>query len=191
MNQMARFDSLIAAVLVLPVATVVGCAHGSTPGTRSGAEEFALWGSGFETTAQVNGDGAQGPQVDVGRYDDGATFRGTAFGRPVDVSVTADTVRGEWGSTPLNLEVTSRTPHDFQVTGEVAGVPSTFSFDPERIQGTIGRCAYDLSWSGKSYVGTRSCRGGIQSVTMSLPASVSQWSSADTALLMALLMPEV
>ena len=188
---MVRFDSLIVAVLALPVVTAVGCAHGSTANTRAGSQEFALWGSGFETTARVNADGATGPQVDIGRYDDGATFRGTAFGRPVDVSVTADTVRGEWGSTPLNLEVVTRNPRDFQVTGEIAGVPSTFSFDVDRIQGTIGHCAYHLRWSGTSYVGSRSCRDGVQSVTMSLPASVSDWSSADTALLMALLMPEV
>ena len=188
---MARFDSFVVAVLALPVVTAVGCAHGSTANTRAGSQQFALWGSGFETTARVNADGATGPQVDIGRYDDGATFRGSAFGRPVDISVTADTVRGEWRSTPLNLEVTTRNPRDFQVTGEIAGVPSTFSLDPERIQGTIGHCVYDLGWSGNSYVGTRSCHGGVQSVTMSLPASVSEWSNADTAVLMAPLMPEV
>ena len=164
-----------------------GCAHVEEKPSPGSA--FSLSGSGFETTAQVTANGAVGPQIDVGRYDGGKTFRGTAFGRPVDLSASGQSVRGTFGITPFELDVTDSGPKTFRVTGLVAGVPSTFSADPEQIEGTIGHCSYDLRWAGQSYTGTRSCAGGMQSVDLRLPQTISSWSNTDVAVLMALLMP--
>jgi len=169
------------------LAVAAGCAH--VGGNPSPGSAFSLSGSGFETTAEVTANGAVGPQIDVGRYDDGKTFRGTAFGRPVDLSASGESVRGTFGITPFELDVTDSGPKAFRVTGLIAGVPSTFSADPEQIEGTIGHCSYDLRWAGQSYLGTRSCAGGIQSVALRLPQTISSWSNTDVAVLMALLMP--
>ena len=43
---------------------------------------FQMTGGGGQTSAVITKDGAQGPSIDLGRYDDGATLRGTVAGQP-------------------------------------------------------------------------------------------------------------
>lgn len=195
---MSRRLPRIAALLALDLAATPGCTRGFradpiivNPSARAASQDFSLRGTGFVTTVGVNENGAWGPRIDVGRSAGGRTFRGTASGRAVELVVTTDTVRGDWGDDPLNLDVTVREQHDFEAKGEIAGVPSAFSLTPEQVQGTIGPCSYDLHRSGVAYIGTRSCHGNTQEITMCLPASMWNWPSTNTAALLSLLLPEV
>jgi len=181
---------LVSAPLLL---VAMGCASTGQPKLQtasSGPEQrFTMTGSGFQTTALITKDGAQGPQIDVGRYDGGSTIRGTVLNRPFQLSVdqAAGTATGQWGSGPISVNVTEE-GDQLKVTGLIAGRPSTFTASKERINGTIGLCAYDLTRSGDSYQGSRSCAGGISPVTVQFPSTILEWKPINIAVLMALLM---
>src|SRR5262245_62085088 len=70
---------------VFVVVLAVGCASTSKSKvhtTPAGPEQrFSMVGSGLQTTAVISKSGAQGPQVDIGRFDDGRAIRGTVDGR--------------------------------------------------------------------------------------------------------------
>jgi hypothetical protein len=149
-------------------------------------QQFSISGAGFQTTALITPQGAQGPELNLGRYDGGKTIRGTAFGRTVALSVTETGASGIWGQGPLNFNVTEPTPEEIKVTGLIAGKPSNFTASPDRISGTIGFCSYDLARSGENYVGSRSCSTGISQVTLQFPSTILSWRPIDIAALMAL-----
>ncbi len=156
--------------------------------TSSGPEQrFSMVGSGIQTSALIDKTGAQGPEINVGRYDDGKTIRGTVNGRTIDMSVTGTRAQGVWGSGPINVDV-DESGDQLKMNGLVAGRPSTWSASQEAIQGTIGFCAYDLKRNGETYVGTRSCASGISSVTVTFPTTILEWQPINVAVLMALLM---
>src|SRR5215471_1092356 len=180
-----------ALVLVTALGLAAGCATSSNAKlqTTSGpVQRFSLVGNGFETTAVISKDGAQGPNVDVGRFDNGSAIRGTLNGRPFQLSVdqTAGTATGQAGQGPITLNV-SEEGDRFTCTGLV-GRPSNISISRERITGTIGLCSYDLARSGESYTGSRSCAGGISPVTVRFPATILEWKPINICVLMALLM---
>jgi hypothetical protein len=158
--------------------------------TTSGPEQrFRMVGSGFETSALISKDGAQGPQIDVGRYDDGATIRGTVRNKPFQLSIdqAAGKATGQGGEGPISVNAIEE-GNQLRCTGLIAGRPSNVSASRERIQGTVGFCAYDLGRSGETYVGSRSCAGGISSVTVTFPTSILEWKPINICVLMALLM---
>jgi hypothetical protein len=146
-------------------------------------------GNGFQTTAIISKDGAQGPDVDVGRYDNGATIRGTLHQRPFQLSIdqAAGTATGQGGMGPITVNATEE-GDALKCNGLILGRPSTVTASKERIQGTVGYCAYDLGRSGETYVGSRSCSTGISSVTVSFPPSILEWKPINVCVLMALLM---
>jgi hypothetical protein len=151
-------------------------------------QRFSMTGSGIQTSALVTPEGAQGPQVDLGRYDGGKTIRGTANGKPLSLTVTDNAASGVWAAGPLTINITEEAPEQMKVTGVIAGRPSTFTVTPDRIEGTIGFCAYDLNRSGDVYLGSRSCAGGIGQVTVQFPSTIGTWRPINIAVLMAVLM---
>lgn len=181
--------SHLCTLLVLAVA--VACATTSTSKlqtTSSGPEQrFSMVGSGFQTSALISKAGAQGPQIDVGRYDDGKTIRGKVNGKVIDMTVTGTHAQGILGAGPINLDVDEQ-GDQLKMNGLVAGRPSTWSASREAIQGTIGFCAYDLRRQGETYAGSRSCAGGIGSVTVQFPSTILEWQPVNVGILMALLM---
>src|SRR4029078_5749802 len=112
--------------------------------------------------------GAQGPEINVGRDDDGKTIRGTVNGKTIDMSVTGTHAQGIWGSGPISLDV-DETGDQLKMTGLVAGRPSTWTASQEAIQGTIGFCAFDLRRQGETYVGSRPRAGGGGALARALP----------------------
>lgn len=177
----------LASVLLL----AVGCATTGTSKlqtTSSGPEQrFSMVGAGIQTTALISKSGAQGPEINVGRYDDGKTIRGTVNGKTIDMAVTGTHAQGIWGSGPINLDV-DESGDSLKMNGLVAGRPSTWSASHEAIQGTIGFCAFDLRRQGETYVGSRSCAGGVSPVTVTFPTTILEWQPINVAILMALLM---
>ena len=177
----------LASVLFLAVACAT-TGKSKLQTTSSGPEQrFSMVGSGIQTSALIDKTGAQGPEINVGRYDDGKTIRGTVNGRTIDMSVTGTRAQGVWGSGPINVDV-DESGDQLKMNGLVAGRPSTWSASQEAIQGTIGFCAYDLKRNGETYVGTRSCASGISSVTVTFPTTILEWQPINVAVLMALLM---
>jgi len=173
------------------VVLAVGCASTSTSKvhtTPSGPEQrFSMVGSGIQTTAVISKDGAQGPSINVGRYDDGKAIRGTVNNVPLNISVSGTHAEGQWGSGPLTVDVDEQADQ-LKMTGLVAGRPSTWTASREAIQGNIGLCSYDLRRQGDAYLGGRSCAGGIAQVTVQFPSTITEWQPVNIGVLMALLM---
>lgn len=157
--------------------------------TSSNPEQrFSMTGAGFQTTALITPEGAQGPQINVGRYDEGKAIRGQVGGRTIDISVSEDKASGIWGQGPLTINIED-TDTALKVNGLISGRPCTFTASRQAIQGTIGFCSYELTNSGNGvYVGSRSCGRGISSVTVDFPSTILQWKPINIAILMALLM---
>jgi len=192
----ARFEPSFRLALLCSVAAlsagIAGCATTSSTQklhTASGIPEqrFTMTGNGFQTTALITKGGAQGPSVDIGRYEDGKAIRGTVNGRPLNITVSGTHADGQWGSGPLNVDVDEQ-EKQLKMTGLVAGRPSTWTATLEAIQGNIGHCSYDMRRSGQDYVGSRSCAGGISPVTVEFPSTILEWQPINIAVLMALLM---
>jgi len=177
----------LASVLLLAVACAT-TGKSKLQTTSSGPEQrFNMVGAGIQTSALIAKTGAQGPEINVGRYDDGKTIRGTVNGKTIDMSVTGTHAQGIWGSGPISLDV-DETGDQLKMTGLVAGRPSTWTASQEAIQGTIGFCAFDLRRQGETYVGSRSCAGGVIPVTVTFPTTILEWQPINVGILMALLM---
>lgn len=176
---------------VFVVVLAVGCASTSKSKvhtTPAGQEQrFTMTGSGLQTTALITKDGAQGPQVNVGRFDDGRAIRGTVDGRTIDLTITGNRASGIWGAGPMNLTVEEQ-GDQLRMNGLVAGRPSTWTASAEAVQGNIGFCSYDLRRQGDSYLGSRSCGGAIANVTVSFPSTIQEWERINIGVLMGLLM---
>jgi len=150
---------------------------------------FVLTGIRQPIVALITEQGIQGPDVNLGRFpgENGATgWRGTAFGRDVNLRVTPDGADGIVGRAPFNLQTTKQ-PDGMLVNGLI-GSPSTVTISRSRINGAFGRCGYDLRFQGQAYVGPRSCGGNIMQVGVTLPPILNTWPDAEVAVALALLM---
>ena len=181
----------LALVVATPLLVAVACATtgaGKLQTTSGPEQRFSMVGNGIETTAIISKDGAQGPSVDLGRYDNGATIRGTVNNRPFQLSVdqAGGTATGQASQGPITLNV-AETNDQFTCTGLV-GRPSNITISREKINGTIGVCSYELVRSGEVYSGSRSCAGGISPVTVTFPPSILEWKPINICVLMAVLM---
>jgi len=171
---------------------IVGCATASSGKlqTTTGPEQrFSMTGSGIQTSAVITPDGAQGPSVNLGRFDNGAAIRGTLLNQPFQLAVdqAAGSATGQAGQGPITVNVAEE-GDQLKCTGLILGRPSTLTASRDRIQGTVGFCAYDLTRSGDAYLGSRSCGGGISSVTVRFPSSILEWKPINICVLMAILM---
>lgn len=169
---------------------VAACAHDEpvTDPTAMPAEgRFVLTGIARPVVALVTPSGIQGPAHNLGRYDNGNTFRGKAYGKDVSITLGEVTADGIWGKTPFNLQI-SQTPDGVSASGLIAGVPSTFTFSKARINGAFGRCGYDVRFVGDGYSGQRSCGGAIEQVGVTLPPILNQWRDVEVATALALLL---
>lgn len=170
---------------------VVACAAAGKPKLQTAAtgpeQRFTMSGAGFQTTALISKEGAQGPQLNLGRYEDGKAIRGKASGQVLDLTVSGNRAQGIWGPGPLTIDV-AEDGEQLKMNGLVAGRTSSWTASPERIEGKIGFCAYDLKRSGEVYVGSRSCAGGISQVTVQFPSTILEWQPINVGILMALAM---
>jgi len=184
--------SLHHGVLASVVLLAAACATTSSTSkekihSSSEPQRFSMVGSGLQTSALITKDGAQGPDVNVGRFDNGATLRGTVARATLQINVSGNRATGSWGNVPLNLEV-EETADQLKMTGLIASRPSTWTASADAVQGNIGFCSYDLRRQGDSYVGTRSCGRGIGQVTVTFPSTIQEWEPINIGVLMALLM---
>lgn len=183
-----------ALVLAIPL-LAAGCATSSKAklSTSAGPEQrFSMTGAGFQTNAVITRDGAQGAQVNLGRYDNGTAIRGSAPGGTVNITVdeAKGHAQGIWGSGPVTLDVTEQ-ENQLQFNGLINGRLSNWTASRERIEGKIGFCSYDLRGANDTYSGSRSCAGGISPVTVVFPSTILEWKPINIGLLMALLMSTI
>jgi hypothetical protein len=151
---------------------------------------FVLTGIRQPIVALISANGIQGPDVNLGRYpsQNGPTaWRGTAFGHDVNLTVSSDGAEGIVRRTPFNLNVTPG-PDGMVVNGLIGGSPSTVTISKARINGSFGRCGYDLRFQGQAYVGPRSCGGNPIQVGVTLPTILTTWPDAEVATALSLLM---
>ncbi|HET9156888.1 MAG TPA: hypothetical protein VFN91_09500 [Myxococcaceae bacterium] len=151
---------------------------------------FVLTGIRQPIVALITPSGIQGPDVNLGRYpgqNGTVAWRGTAFQRDVNLTVSADGAEGIVGRTPFNLNVTPG-PDGMVVNGLIGGAPSTVTISKSRINGAFGRCGYDIRFQGQAYVGPRSCGGGPIQVGVTLPTILTTWSDAEVATVLSLMM---
>src|SRR6185503_20094053 len=114
-------------------------------------------------------------------------WRGTAFRRDVNLTVTADGAEGIVNRGPFNLNVTPG-PDGMVVNGLIGGAPSTVTISKSRINGAFGRCGYDLRFQGQAYVGPRNCGSNLIQVGVTLPTILTTWSDAEVATVLSLLL---
>ena len=151
---------------------------------------FVLTGIRQPIVALITPTGVQAPDVNLGRYpsqNGSIAWRGTAFRRDVNLTVTADGAEGLVSKSPLNLNVTPG-PDGMVVNGLIGGAPSTVTISKSRINGAFGRCGYDLRFQGQAYVGPRNCGGNIIQVGLTLPTILTTWSDAEVATVLSLLL---
>ena len=188
------------ASLLVVTCLLAGCAHEEPlpapdvlpPEAQSMPESgrFVLTGIRQPIVALITANGVQGPDVNLGRYpaqNGTIAWRGTAFRRDVNLTVSADGAEGIVNRTPFNLNVTPG-PDGMVVNGLIGGAPSTVTISKSRINGAFGRCGYDLTFQGKAYVGPRNCGGSIQQVGLTLPTILTTWSDAEVATVLALML---
>jgi hypothetical protein len=151
-------------------------------------QRFRMVGNGWETTAVISPDGAQGPNINVGRFDNGAAIRGTLNNAPFQLAVdqAAGTANGQTGWGPLSMTATEE-GNQLKCNGLI-GRPGTITISQQSINGNIGVCAYELVRSGDSYTGSRSCGRGISQATVTFPTNILEWKPINICVLMALLM---
>jgi hypothetical protein len=151
---------------------------------------FVLTGIRQPIVALVSANGIQGPDVNLGRFpaqNGTIAWRGTAFARDVNVTVSSDGTTGVLSRNPFNLNVAPG-PDGMVANGLMGGPPSTVTISKSRINGAFGRCGYDLTFQGKAYVGPRNCGGTIQQVGLTLPTILTTWSDAEVATVLALML---
>ena len=192
--------SVVPSLAVVFTCLLAGCAHEEPlpppdvlpPEAQSMPENgrFVLTGIRHPIVALITPNGIQGPDVNLGRYPSQSgtiAWRGTTFGRDVNLTVTSDGAEGIVGRVPFNLKVTPG-PDGMVVNGLIMGTPSTVTISKARINGAFGRCGYDIRFQGQAYVGPRNCGGSLIQVGVTLPTILTTWSDAEVATALSLLM---
>src|SRR5215813_252782 len=192
--------AILSSLAVVLLGLVAGCAHEEPlpppdvmpPEAQSVPESgrFVLTGIRQPIVALITANGVQGPDVNLGRYpaqNGTIAWRGTAFRRDVNLTVSADGAEGIVNRTPFNLNVTPG-PDGMVVNGLIGGAPSTVTISKSRINGAFGRCGYDIRFQGQAYVGPRNCGSDILQVGVTLPTILTTWSDAEVATVLSLLL---
>ncbi|MEP7123904.1 MAG: hypothetical protein ABJE95_23450 [Byssovorax sp.] len=168
-------------------------AGGATPADAANADKtghFVVRAPGGSVVeVLIDNDNITGPDVSVTRYKTASehAIRGTAFGSPVDVAVADKKATGILGTGPLDISTEHR-EGKVHVTGLVGGATSDFEVNMKVLKGKIGACLYDLSWTGKSYEGTRGCGSSAEPVSVSVPTTLGKWSDPELGVCLGLLM---
>src|SRR5262249_43009127 len=174
------------------LAMLAGCAHEEPappdvdPNSIPAEGRFVLTGLARPVVALISPTGIQGPMHNLGRFDNGAAIRGTAYGKDVNITISDNSATGVVGRMPFNMQVTN-TPDGVSASGLILGQPSTFTFSKARINGAFGPCGYDVRFFGDGYAGPRSCGGNIQQVGITLPPILNTFRDIEVAVDLALL----
>jgi hypothetical protein len=157
-------------------------------GCSGAAEDMSVHSPSRVTSARVTSTGLQGPLTSVDFYGD--ELRGRLDGSPV--SLQADDVgmrvSGILGEQPVHLRI-HPTPQGLHVGGLLGGSLSEYDIGPTALRGKIGRCSYDLRWTGEDYEGRRECAdGNIEPVVVQEPPALASLPPAHFVALLTLML---
>ena len=109
------------------------------------------------------------------------------MGVPVVVGFHEDEGAGVYRGAPFQVTV-ERTPAGLRVNGLFGGAISNFELSTDRINGRVGICGWDVRWNGSVYSGSRGGGTRVEPISVSLPATMAQWSDVEVAGALGLLM---
>jgi hypothetical protein len=180
-----------------PLATVglfllLGCAHAPPPAASlhharaSTGDTLSVRGVASPLSVRVTGDEVLGMMPEVGIARDGRELRGQALGAPVMVGIGVHQAAGVFRTGPVDVR---RDPgsNGLVVAGLFGGVAGLLALSPERFNGNLGACSWDLRWDGKAYAGSRDC-GPASPMSVELPASLAGWSDLEVGTVLGLLL---
>jgi hypothetical protein len=133
-----------------------------------------------------------GPQVDL--IHDKDSLRGRGPSGLVDLRKDEDTLRGIVGGGPTELHLEPLGDGEgFALRGLFAGVLGRLDVRPDRIEGQLGRCQYNLRGyaveQGTAYNGRRICsRRSMEPASFTLSAGAAALEPIDRAALVAVLL---
>ena len=132
-----------------------------------------------------------GPNIMVTRYRTATdhALRGMVLGKTVDVAITDNKATGIFGAGPLDI-ATEHRDGKVHISGLVSGSMTDFELNMKILKGRIGQCAYDLTWNGKAYEGTRGCGSSAARVTVYVPTTLGKWSEPEMATCLGVLMSQ-
>ncbi len=139
-------------------------------------------------SARVTSTGLQGPLTNVDFYGD--ELRGRLDELPVSVHVDEPRLRvtGILGEQQVDLRI-HRTDQGLHVGGLLAGTPTEYDVGPAALKGKIGRCSYDLRWTGEDYEGRRECSDrSIEPAVVQVPPALASLPPARFVALLTLML---
>ena len=117
-------------------------------------DEFVVEAPGRVLPVKVAGDSLTGPVVQA-KWS-GNSLRGSAFNRPLDLTINGDRIEGLIAGRQVNVHVT-QTASGLRLQGLYGGQPTDITIGQTHIDGHIGMCGYSMNTSGEIYRGTRQC----------------------------------
>jgi hypothetical protein len=159
--------------VLAPVTFVALAAMAAATGCSSVADDVFIRSPSRVASARVTSTGLEGPLTSVDFYGD--ELRGRLDGAPVSLRVDDARLRvtGILGEGPVDLHV-RRTEQGLHVSGLLGGALSEYDVGPTALRGKIGRCSYDLRWTGEDYEGRRECSdGNIEPVVVQEPRTLA------------------
>jgi hypothetical protein len=154
-------------------------------------ESATLVSSTSVVQATVDGSRIFGAQVELARDENGVRGRGPLG--IVDLRKGEDSLRGVVGGGPTELYVEKEGENGFAMRGLFGGILGTLEVRPDRIQGQLGRCQYNLrrhaAEEGTAYNGQRICgRRWLEPATFTLSPGIAALEPIDRAALIAVLL---
>jgi hypothetical protein len=181
-------------VVFAAVMGALGCSA-STDGQGSGpntAPEYAITQSGGSVVqATVDGSRIYGPMIMLERDEQG--LRGTGPLGVVDLRKDGDMLRGIIGQWPTELHLERNEDEGFRMRGMFRGLLGSIEITPERIQGQLGSCQYNLrrypSSNGVAYNGRRFCGpNNVEPTTVNLAPTIASLPPPERAAIIAILL---
>jgi hypothetical protein len=177
MNHRRRATGRLA--LLAPFAAVLaGC--GDMPAANApeaGARDhFSLHTEGGVVSAEVTPSVVSGDGVSFERFSeaDGTFLRGSAFGKPIYLTIEPHRAVGIVGDQPFELRV-EPVGDSLHFTGTERGKPADFWFGPREIRGRVASCGYELTRAGEAYQGSSACARPSRQTSVEVPRSLERW----------------
>jgi hypothetical protein len=141
--------------------------------------------------ASFEGSRVFGPQLELARDENGLRGRGPLG--VVDLRKGGDSIRGVVGGGPTELYLERDGDSGFSLRGLYSGVLGDLEVRPDRIQGQLGQCQYNLrrhvAEEGAAYNGRRICgRRWMEPATVTLSPAIAALEPLDRAALIAVLL---
>jgi hypothetical protein len=141
--------------------------------------------------ATVDGSRIFGAQVELARDQNGLRGRGPLG--VVDLRTANGSIRGVVGGGPTELYLEPEGDNGFSLRGIFSGALGDLEVKPDRIQGQLGRCQYNLrrhvADEGTAYNGQRVCgHRYMESATFTLSPGIAALEPIDRAALIAVML---